>query len=81
VRPLLEQLRTEFAAVNASIAEFTGGEMDARAVMFLSLMAFATAQLLRGNIFAFAATMAWYAAELMRTSQPEKSTHPSGYQR
>jgi hypothetical protein len=68
--PSLEQFRQQLADWNKQIQYWTGTKADARVYVFLILVLSAFYQLARGQVFAPAATLIWYASEALRTWVP-----------
>lgn len=48
-----------------ALLDFSHGRLDARSLLFLGLIGLAVHQTIRGNIMAPAATLLWYAVELL----------------
>lgn len=72
--PSLEQFRQQFTEWNKQIQYWTGTKADARVYLFLALVLSALYQLARGNVFAPAATLIWYASEALRVWTPKNYT-------
>lgn len=64
--PLLAQIRQSLAEVNQQVQRLTGSRDDIRTYIFLVLVLGAAYRLYRGDIFAPAATLLWYAGEALR---------------
>jgi hypothetical protein len=71
--PNIDHIRERVKEFNDKVRRWTGGSSDARTLIFLALLLSAIYQLARGQIFAPAATLLWYAGEALRfwTSQKE----------
>lgn len=71
---LLDQVRQQLAEWDQMVQEWTGSRHDSRAYIFMALVLGAGFQLLRGDIFAPASTLLWYAGEALRVwSSDEKA--------
>lgn len=62
----LEQVREQLSDWNTQLKHWTGSSHDARIYIFGTLVLGAAYQLVRGEIFAPAATLLWYAGEALR---------------
>jgi hypothetical protein len=69
--PRFEQVRDKIKGFNDWFLRQSGGSRDARWYVFLVLIISAIYQLARGEIFAPAATLFWYAGEALRVWTPE----------
>jgi hypothetical protein len=63
--PLIERAARGFAAADAAVRRWTAGGADLRGSLFVALLAGGLYQLARGNIAAPAATLLWYAGEML----------------
>ncbi|MBO0733523.1 MAG: hypothetical protein J2P49_04245 [Methylocapsa sp.] len=70
----LEQARQQLGEWNAQLQRWTGSRHDARAYIFIALVLSAAYQLIRGDIFAPAATLLWYSGEALRLWVPQKGS-------
>jgi hypothetical protein len=68
--PGLTALRRAAMRIDRELEEQTGGSADLRMVAFLLLVALALGQALRGQLLAPAASLLWYAYELLRFVPP-----------
>ncbi len=64
--PRFEQLRERMLDFNEWFMRITGGKGDARVYIFTLLIISAAYQAMRGEVFAPAATLLWYAGEALR---------------
>jgi Heavy metal associated domain 2 len=64
--PLMEQARHQLAEWDKQIQQWTGSRHDTRSYIFLALLLSAAYQLIRGDIFAPAASLLWYASVVLR---------------
>jgi Heavy metal associated domain 2 len=62
----LEQVRDQLSEWDAQLKQWTGSRHDARVYIFVILMLSAAYQLVKGDVFAPAATLLWYAGEALR---------------
>jgi hypothetical protein len=69
--PTFEHLRQEMKGLNEKFRHWTGSASDARIYIFLALLLSALYQAARGEIFAPAATLLWYAGEALRFWAPQ----------
>jgi hypothetical protein len=76
--PSLEQFRQQFVDWNKQLQYWTGTKGDARVYLFLALVLSAIYQLARGNVFAPAATLMWYASEALRVWTPKNFPQNQG---
>lgn len=70
--PSLASVRRQFADWDEQIRHWTGMRNDVRIYIFFALVLSAAYQLARGNIFAPAATLVWYASEALRVWSPRE---------
>lgn len=64
--PSLDGVRRQLHDWESQIQRWTGMRRDVRVYVFFALIVSAAYQLARGNIFAPAATLIWYASEALR---------------
>lgn len=64
--PSLDEVRRRLVSWENDIQSWTGTRQDVRVYLFFALVLSAAYQLARGNIFAPAATLIWYASEALR---------------
>jgi hypothetical protein len=76
--PSLEQFRQQFTDWNKQIQYWTGTKADARVYLFFALVLGAVYQFARGNVFAPAATLIWYASEALRVWTPRNHPQSQG---
>jgi Heavy metal associated domain 2 len=80
-RNALEQVREQLSQWDAQLQRWTGSRHDARVYVFFVLVLSAAYQLVKGEIFAPAATLLWYSAEALRLWVPSdkaRDSQPSG---
>lgn len=75
--PSLESVRRQLTNWETQIRRWTGMRDDVRVYIFFALVLSAAYQLKRGNIFAPAATLVWYASEALRVWSPKEKTERS----
>jgi hypothetical protein len=66
----IKQVRQQLSEWDKQLQEWTGIRHDARAYIFVALVLSGVYQLARGEIFAPAATLLWYAGEALRLWVP-----------
>lgn len=75
---LNEQAASGFASADAAMRRWTGNAADLRSAIFLLLLAGGVTQLFRGNIAAPAATLLWYAGDMLGlwrfNSEPDRGS-------
>jgi hypothetical protein len=64
-KPLLREAAAGLSGLDASFNRATGGSLDFRSVLYVTLIIMTLIQIMRGQIFAPAATMFWYAIDLL----------------
>lgn len=67
----LREVRQQLTRMGDGVQRFTSGTVDARTLVLLALLASGIIQLSRGQIFAPAMSLFWYAAEALRNWAPE----------
>jgi hypothetical protein len=77
-RSSLEEVRAQLIEWNKSLQQWTGSRNDARAYIFIALVLSAIYQISRGDIFAPAATLLWYAGEALRLWVPGAKDESNG---
>ena len=65
-KPLTDHAAEAFAKADASIRRWTAGAADFRSAVLVFLVGTGLMQVLRGNIAAPAATLFWYAGDMLR---------------
>ncbi|GAB4261268.1 MAG: hypothetical protein Kow0065_11770 [Methylomicrobium sp.] len=63
--PLTALTSNGLSMVDHSLVDVSSGRLDGRSLLFLALLGLAVHQLVRGNVMAPAATLLWYALQLL----------------
>jgi hypothetical protein len=64
-KPMLQEAAAGLSNMDVSFNRVTGGSLDFRSVLYVTLIIMTLVQIMRGQIFAPAATMFWYAIDLL----------------
>jgi Heavy metal associated domain 2 len=75
-KPLTDHAAAAFAKADESIRRWSAGAADLRSAVFVFLLGAGLMQALRGNVAAPAATLFWYAGDMLRLW--ERVPHPVG---
>jgi Heavy metal associated domain 2 len=73
---LTEQAARAFIQADAAVRRRTSGGADLRSAVFMFLLSAGVIQVLRGNVVAPAATLFWYAGDMLRVW--DRVPHPVG---
>jgi len=76
--PIATLTSTGLNRVDESLMDFSQGRLDSRSLFVLTLTGLAVHQMTRGNIMAPAASLLWYAIELLR-EENGKTIGPGNY--
>jgi hypothetical protein len=64
--PLATLTSTGLSRIDKSLLSFSHGRLDGRSLLFLALIGLAIHQITRGNIMAPAASLLWYALDVLK---------------
>jgi hypothetical protein len=74
--PLSEQISTGLKSFDTRVAEMTSGRFDGKEAALLGLLVAGAYQIVRGNLWPAAGTLAWYALSLL--PEPGKNDERAG---
>jgi hypothetical protein len=63
--PILDKAATTFANFNQELSTRSNSTLDMRSLAFVALVLFGVREMTRGNLFAPAASLFWYATQLL----------------